>query len=47
MPTHTEHHTDYDESRAVRGAMRFLTWTSLIAAVAVLVLLALIVMRMR
>jgi hypothetical protein len=45
MPTQTEHHTDYDESRAAKGAMKFLTWTSFLAALVVIVLLALIVMR--
>ena len=47
MPTHTEHHPDSDESRAAKGAMQFLTWSSFIAALVVLVLLVVIVMRMR
>ena len=47
MPTLTKHQPDSDESRAAKDAMKFLSWSSFIAAVVVLVLLVVIVMRIR
>lgn len=44
MQTHREHPADY-ETRPERAAMKFLSWTSLLAAIAVIILTLIIATR--